>query len=99
LNPKTKGSLKEKQMKPIKNLSIAAAVATLLATAVVAQENSGASGQMMDGENGMSGNMMQGDMSGMDGMMPMMKMMQACTEMMEAMNASTEKTQPSINKG
>ena len=62
-------------MKPIKNLSIAAAVATLLATAVVAQENSGASGQMMDGENGMSGNMMQGDMSGMDGMMPMMKMM------------------------
>ena len=86
-------------MKPIKNLSIAAAVATLLATAVVAQENSGASGQMMDGKNGMSGNMMQGDMSGMDGMMPMMKMMQACTEMMEAMNASTEKTQPSINKG
>lgn len=86
-------------MKPIKNLSIAAAVATLLATAVVAQENSGSSGQMMDGENGMSGNMMQGDMSGMDGMMPMMKMMQACTEMMEAMNASMEKTQPSINNG
>ena len=86
-------------MKPIKNVSIAAAVATLLATAVVAQENSGSSGQMMDGENGMSGNMMQGDMSGMDGMMPMMKMMQACTEMMEAMNASMEKTQPSINNG
>lgn len=86
-------------MKPIKNLSIAAAVATLLATAVVAQENSGSSGQMMDGENSMSGNMMQGDMSGMDGMMPMMKMMQACTEMMEAMNASMEKTQPSTDKG
>lgn len=86
-------------MKPIKNLSIAAAVATLLATAVVAQENSGSPGQMMDGENGMSGTMMQGDMSGMDGMMPMMKMMQACTEMMEAMNASMEKTQPSIDKG
>lgn len=46
-------------MKPIKNLSIAAAVATLLATAVVAQENSGSPGQMMDGENGMSGTMMQ----------------------------------------
>ena len=93
-------------MKPIKNLSIAAAVATLLATAVVAQENSGASGQMMDGENGMSGNMMQGDMSGMDGMMPMMRMMQkmgpmmeACTEMMEAMNNSEDETTPSTDKG
>ena len=90
-------------MKPIKNLSIAAAVATLLATGVVAQDNSGSSGQMMDGENGMSGNMMQGDMSGMMPMMQMMQqmgpMMKACTEMMEAMNGSMMETQPSTDKG
>ena len=93
-------------MKPIKKLSIAAAVATLMATGVVAQDNSGSSSQMMDGESGMTGNMMNGDMSGMEGMMPMMKMMQqmgpmmrACTDMMEAMNGSLDETAPSTDKG
>lgn len=81
-------------MKPIKNLSIAAAVATLLATGVVAQDNSGSSGQMMDS---------QGNMSGMMPMMQMMQqmgpMMKACTEMMEAMNGSMMETKPSTDKG
>jgi hypothetical protein len=45
-----------------KNLSMATAVSTLLATGVVAQDNTGLSGQMMDGESGMAGNMMNGDM-------------------------------------
>ena len=93
-------------MKPIKKLSIATAVATLLATGVVAQDNSESSSQMMDGESSTTGNMMNGDMSGMEGMMPMMKMMQemgpmmkACTEMMEAMNGSMNETAPSTDKG
>ena len=90
----------------IKKLSMATVVSTLLATSVFAQDNTGLSGQMMDGESGMAGNMMNGDMSGMDGMMPMMRMMQkmgpmmeACTEMMEAMNNSEGETTPSTNKG
>lgn len=90
----------------IKKLSMATAVSTLLATGVFAQDNTGSSDQMMDGETGMVGNMMDGDMSGMDGMMPMMKMMQkmgpmmeACTEMMEAMNNSKNETAPSTDKG
>ncbi|SEL74555.1 hypothetical protein SAMN05443999_107201 [Roseovarius azorensis] len=85
----------------IKKLSMATAVTTLLATSVVAQDNTGSSGQMMDGEHGMDG-----DMSGMQGMTPMMKMMQkmgpmmeACTEMMEAMNNSEDETTPSTDKG
>ena len=89
-----------------KKLSMAAAVTTLMATGVVAQDNTGSSGQMMDGENGMAGNMMNGDMAGMQGMMPMMQMMQqmglmmkACTEMMEAMNGSMDETAPSTDKG
>ena len=93
-------------MKPINKLTIAAAVATLLATGVAAQDNTDSSGQMMDGESGMTGNMMNGDMSGMEGMMPMMKMMQemgpmmkACTEMMEKMNDSMDETAPSTDKG
>ena len=73
LNPTTSRKLKEKLMKPIKKLSIAAVVATLLATGVVAQDSTGSSSQMMDGESGMTGNMMNGNMSGM---MPMMQMMQ-----------------------
>ncbi|MEQ9037172.1 MAG: hypothetical protein RIE24_02330 [Silicimonas sp.] len=90
----------------IKKLSMASAVSTLLATGVVAQDNTGSAAQMMDGENGMAGNMMDGDMSGMQGMMPMMKMMQqmgpmmeACTEMMEAMNGSMDEPAPSTDKG
>ncbi len=90
-------------MKPLKKLSIAAAVATLLATGVVAKDSTGSSAQMMDGESGMTGNMMNGDMSGM---MPMMKMMQqmgpmmrACTEMLEAMNGSMDETAPLTDKG
>lgn len=93
-------------MTTIKKLSMAAAVTTLMATGVVAQDNTGSSGQMMDGESGMADNMMNGDMSGMQGMMPMMQMMQqmgpmmkACTEMMEAMNGSMDETAPSTDKG
>ena len=100
MNPTTSRNLKEKLMKTIKKLSIAAVVATLLATGVVAQDNTGSSGQMMEGESGMTGNMMNGDMSGM---MPMMQqmgpMMKACTEMMEAMNGSMDETAPSTDKG
>lgn len=82
---------------------MATAVSTLLATGVVAQDNTGLSGQMMDGESGMAGNIMNADM---DGMMPMMKMMQkmgpmmeACTEMMEAMNNSENGAATSTDKG
>lgn len=99
-------------MKLFKKLSVATAVATLLATGAVAQDSTGSSGQMMDGESGMNGNMMNGDMSGMQGMdgmqgmMPMMQMMmqmgpmmKACTEMMVAMNSSMDETAPSTDRG
>ncbi|CTQ34522.1 hypothetical protein [Jannaschia rubra] len=73
----------------------ATALAALLTTAAFAQEaGDQPSGQMMQNQDGMSGGMMGGDMSGMEGMegmMPMMEMMQkmgpmmeACTEMMQA---------------
>ena len=92
----------------IKKLSMATAVTTLLASGVVAQDNTGSTGQMTDAENGTAGNMMDGDMmdGDMNGMMPMMKMMQqmgpmmeACAEMMEAMNGSMDEAAPSIDKG
>ena len=70
----------------------ATALAALLTTAALAQEaGDQPSGQTMQNQDGMPGNTMGGDMSGMDGMMPMMEMMQkmgpmmeACTEMMQA---------------
>jgi len=103
LNPKTSRNLKENLMTLIKKLSMATAATILLATGVVAQDNTGSTGPMTDAENGTAGNMMDGDMNGM---MPMMKMMQqmgpmmeACAEMMEAMNGSMDEAAPSIDKG
>lgn len=96
-------------MTRLKELGIAAGLATVLASVAIAQDDTGSPGQMMDGESGMTGTMMDGDMSGMEsmeGMMSMMKMMRqmgpmmkACTEMMEAMNASMNETPPSSDKG
>jgi len=95
-------------MKLFKKLSVVTAVTALLATSAVAQDNTPSSGQMMDGK---SGNMLNGDMSGMQemdgvqGMVPMMQMMmqmapmmRACTEMMEAMNRSMVETVPSAER-
>ncbi|MBM9595022.1 hypothetical protein [Roseitranquillus sediminis] len=71
----------------------ATALAALLTTAALAQEaGDQTSDQMMQNQDALPGNMMGGDMSGMQGRMPMMQMMQqmgpmmeACTEMMQAM--------------
>lgn len=72
----------------------AAALAALLATAAVAQEAGDTTpDQSMQNQGSMSGNMMGGDMSGMEGMHGMMQMMakmepmmEACMEMMQAAN-------------
>lgn len=86
-------------MTTTRKLGIAAtALAALLTTAAVAQDaGEQKPEQMMQGQNGMSGDMMGGDMSAMQGMMPMMQMMQqmgpmmkACTEMMQAMTDQME---------
>ena len=77
-------------------LSISAfALAALLTTAALAQEAGGqAPDQMMQDQTTMPGNMMNGDMTGMQGMMQMMQqmgpMMEACTEMMQAMTNQIE---------
>ncbi|MBL4792329.1 MAG: hypothetical protein JKY97_05140 [Citromicrobium sp.] len=68
----------------------ATALAALLTTAALAQEaGDQPTDQMMQNQDAAPGNMMGGDMSGMEGMMPMMQqmgpMMEACTEMMQAM--------------
>ena len=68
----------------------ATALAALLTTAALAQEaGDQPTDQMMQNQDAAPGNMMGGDMSGMEGMMPMMQqmgpMMEARTEMMQAM--------------
>ena len=76
----------------------AVALAALLTTAAFAQEaGDQAPDQMMQDQNAMPGNMMNGGMDGMQDMMPMMQMMQkmgpmmeACTEMMQAMTKQIE---------
>lgn len=93
----------------LKTMSTAVILSTALATVAPAQETGGTSGQMMDGGAGMSGNMMGGDMSGMQGMMTMMQMMQmmqqmepmmkACTEMMQAMNDQVQQPSAGADKG
>lgn len=90
----------------LKTMSTAVILSTALATVAPAQETGGTSGQMMDGGAGMSGNMMGGDMSGMQGMMTMMQMMQqmepmmkACTEMMQAMNDHVQQPSAGADKG
>ncbi|WP_299845811.1 hypothetical protein [uncultured Jannaschia sp.] len=77
-------------MKTTRKLGFAAtALAAFLTTAAFAQEaGDQPSDQMMQNQDGMSGGMMDGDMSEMRGMMEMMQkmgpMMEACTEMMQA---------------
>jgi 3-hydroxyisobutyrate dehydrogenase-like beta-hydroxyacid dehydrogenase len=77
-------------------LSISAvALAALLTTAAFAQEDGDrAPDQMMHDQTTMPGNMMNGDMDGMQDMMQMMQqmgpMMEACTEMMKAMTNQIE---------
>lgn len=90
----------------LKTLVTAAFLVSALATVTQAQESGESPGQMMDGRSGMSGGMMDGDMSGMQGMMPMMQMMmqmgpmmKACTEMMQAMNSDAQHTPAEADKG
>jgi len=78
-------------MKTTTRLSLATAIAAMIAAPVALAQDDAAPGQMMP-EAGMQGGMMSGDMSGMQGMMGMMQMMQqmgpmmeACTEMMQQM--------------
>ena len=78
-------------MKTTRKLGFAAtALAALVTTTALAQEAADQpSGQMMQNQDAAPGNMMGGDMSGMQDMMEMMEkmgpMMEACTEMMQAM--------------
>lgn len=75
-------------MKTTKTLSLAAAIAAMIAAPMAfAQDDTAPApmdGQMMQGDG------MMGDMSGMQNMMGMMQqmgpMMEACTEMMQAMS-------------
>ncbi|MBA5775578.1 hypothetical protein H2509_00400 [Stappia sp. F7233] len=90
-------------MKRLRTLSAAAIVATTVATVAVAQDSDGAFGPIKDGNSGISGEMMGGNMSGMRGMMLMMQqmgpMMEACAEMMQAMTGSVQQSPSAVEKG
>ncbi len=103
-------------MKKITTFALTGSVTgAFLAAAAVAQDTSSSSDPMMQGESDMTGQMMQGDasgmsgmegMEGMEGMMPMMNMMQqmmpmmeACTKMMQSMTDQIEDGAPEARKG
>ena len=87
-------------MKTTRTLSLAATFAALI-TAPMAFAQDDAATTPMDGQMMQGGDMMGGDMSGMQNMMGMMQMMQqmrpmmeACTEMMQAMAAQPHHAVP-----